>query len=85
VPFFLSHRPRKRRRNEEIRGKGGRRDRRKMKRKKKKKKRSCRIFCRKKFHKGTFGAKNTLAGFFSYQKKKLKVCPIELLLAPKEA
>jgi hypothetical protein len=75
--FFFSHKPRRRRRrrrNEKIRG------RRERRRKRKKKKRSCRIFWRKKSHKGTLGTKSTLVGFF-LAKKKLKVCPIELLLA----
>jgi len=80
--FFFSHKPRRRRRrrkrNEKIRG------RRERRRKKKKKKRSCKIFWRKKSHKGILGTKSTLVGFIP-TKKKLKVCPIELLLAQIEA
>jgi hypothetical protein len=78
--FFFSHKPRRRRRrrNEKIRG------RRERRRKKKKKKRSCKIFWRKKSHKGILGTKSTLVGFIP-AKKKLKVCPIELLLAQIEA
>jgi hypothetical protein len=78
--FFFSHKPRRRRRrrSEKIRG------RRERRRKKKKKKRSCKIFWRKKSHKGILGTKSTLVGFIP-AKKKLKVCPIELLLAQIEA
>jgi hypothetical protein len=81
--FFFSHKPRRRRRrrrNEKIRGRRERR----RKKKKKKKKRSCKIFWRKKSHKGILGTKSTLVGFIP-AKKKLKVCPIELLLAQIEA
>ncbi len=78
--FFFSHKPRRRRRrrSEKIRG------RRERRRKKKKKKRSCKIFWRKKSHRGILGTKSTLVGFIP-AKKKLKVCPIELLLAQIEA
>jgi hypothetical protein len=58
----LSHKPRRRRTNEEIKGKKGRGERRRKR--KRKKKRSCNIFYKNKSRKGTLGAGSTLVGFF---------------------
>lgn len=55
----------------------------KRKKTRKREKRNCIIFCRKKFHKGTFGAESTLAGIIST--KKLKVSPTKLLLMSKKS
>jgi len=56
----LSHKPRRRRRNEEIRGKRGRGER----KRKRKKKRSCNIFCKKTNLVRAFLVPRTLLGFF---------------------
>jgi hypothetical protein len=79
-------------------GRGGKMKKRKMRKSKKKRKdnkrkktrkktrkrekRICIIFCRKKFHKGTFGVENTLAGIIST--KNLKDAPTKLLSMSKK-